>query len=231
MPHCPSCFESTPPNADIGSGLIAQTSRDDFPFFSFAMTRRQTVNYGDADWVCLLFAGPSLSRETIDAILVNEPFPYDYTPPLPADFMFLPFAFVRWQVSQTTAGIADLEHDIVQQDEELISTNDPRTRELTLRDSLFRMRRRHFMLQRRWRFAQELARNLARCFDHIEGREASQNPGKYSAKLRDGVQEQHFILGIMRHDLDNLTLRINAQQTVVRLLKASANPHMACSAG
>jgi hypothetical protein len=51
--------------------------------------------------------------------------------------MFLPFAFVRWEVSQTTTGIADLERDI-QHDEELRFIDYSRELEPDLRESLVR---------------------------------------------------------------------------------------------
>ena len=66
------------------------------------------------------------------------------------------------------------------------------------------------MLHRRWSFAQELARNLTRCFDMIEKRNSSVGPVEYSAILRDNVQAQEAILGTLIQDLDITPLRMEA---------------------
>ncbi|OKL56802.1 hypothetical protein UA08_07777 [Talaromyces atroroseus] len=187
-------------------GIVTQTPLDDLEFFSLCMSKTMAVSHQDPDWLCLLFAGPSLPRRIIDDILLDEPFPSDCD-----DFMVIPYSLARWQVGTIASGVGHLERDIIQQEEGLTSTDVPRSRELALRDSLYRIRKRQFMLQIRCKFAQELARSLNRCFDNIE-RTAEV---KYSSRLRDGVQELESILRIVKHDIENVALRVNAQQAVL----------------
>jgi len=184
----------------------------------------------DTDWICLFFAGPNLPLEAVEELLCRDPFPNDYAPPLPPDFMFLPVALLRWQVEQTANGLTDIKRDLVSQDEELI----PKTtnglidikREImsqdkdliskdthdfkSIRINLFKTRNKLIMLHRRWSFAQELARNLTRCFDRIEKRNSSVEPVEYSATLRDNVQAQEATLGTLIQDLDVTPLRMEA---------------------
>ncbi|KAK2762828.1 hypothetical protein FQN54_001003 [Arachnomyces sp. PD_36] len=197
-----------------GIGLILHTPSDDYPFFSFSMTDQHVEEYqGNADWVCLFFAGPNFPLEAVEALLCKDRFPNDYGPSLPLDFMFLPVSVLRWQVEQTTSQLVSIKSQIIRGDEGLISRD---TYDFAdIRTNLFNMRRKHLMLHRRWMFAQEFAEILARCFRTIEKRCSSLEPVEYSASLAERVRTQKSILGTVLHDLETIPLRIDAQQTMI----------------
>lgn len=85
-----------------------------------------------------------------------------------------------------------------------------------IRTNLFQMRKRHLMLNRRWFFARELARNLAECFERIEMRMSVEEPVAYSVTLKNDVLSQEAILESLSHDLETTPMIIEAQQRMVR---------------
>ena len=135
--------------------------------------------------------------QEIEDILCQDLFPHDYVAPVSPDFMFLPVAMLRWQVQQISDELTKIKEEIIRQDEDLV-TKDMRDFK-NIRTNLFKMRKRHLMLNRRWLFAKELARNLTQCFDMIERRNSIEEPVAYSTVLR------------------NKPLRMEAQQTMVRV--------------
>lgn len=85
-----------------------------------------------------------------------------------------------------------------------------------IRTNLFQMRKSHLMLNRRWLFARELAKNLAKCFERIEMRMSVEEPVAYSVTLKNDVLSQEAILGSLLHDLETTPMMIEAQQRMVR---------------
>ncbi|OCL03571.1 hypothetical protein AOQ84DRAFT_302541 [Glonium stellatum] len=203
--------------------FIAQTPRDDnYPFFSFSISDKCLEGHQrNPDWVCLFFAGSDTDLDVVESVLCRDPFPNDYVAPLSPDFMILPVALLRWQVDQITAGLTALKDKIREQDEVLLKNMNFKTARTnmfqfkSIRMNFFQMRQMHWMLHRRWSFAQEFAGNLTKCFDRIEKRNSDDGPVAYSAILRDTVQSQEAILGTLLNDLDSTPLRMDTQQTML----------------
>ena len=201
----------------VVKGFMAQSPVDDiYPFFSFFLADQYPEgHHRDADWVCIFLASPELALQEIEDILCRDLFPHDYITPISPDFMFLPVAMLRWQVEQISDELTKMKKDMIKQDEELVTQNMCDFK--NIRTSLFHLRKRHFMLNRRWLFAREMAKNLTSCFDRIEKRNSTEEPVAYSATLRDTVLSHEAFLGSLLHDLDTTPLRIEAQQTMVRV--------------
>lgn len=85
-------------------------------------------------------------------------------------------------------------------------------------ERLSRIRRLHYQTQLRYAFAQDFTLNLAKCFDNIKERHHvnSKIQVTYPPVLQRIVQSQKDVLGNIGRDLDNLPLRIEAQQSMVR---------------
>ncbi|EWC45153.1 hypothetical protein DRE_06041 [Drechslerella stenobrocha 248] len=196
--------------------LIAQTPKDNLPFFSLALTE---LNNGrqksDADWVCLVFADQGVDLEKL---MCNVPFPSDFSPPFSPDLMFLPVSLLQWQVEQTRDHVNYLTERIVGQDEKLISEApvfDKIKRLEEIRSALFRLEKEHLMLHRRWTFEQDLAAKLLQCFQAIERRKSHDELATYSQKLRQRVHTQSDLSSTLRHDLDTVPEKIRFQHAMI----------------
>jgi hypothetical protein len=205
------------------SAFVVQTPSDDedYYFFSLSLTDKHSERHHqrDTDWVCLFFAGPGLSRGKVESLLCDESFPHDFAEPLSPDFMFLPVALLCWQVQQAKHELTEINREIQNQDEKLMTTMNWRGVE-SIRSALFKMEKSYWMLRRRYLFVQEMARNLLLCFERIEKRGSSEDePAKYSASLLGRVQAQEATLKYFQHDMDATPLRMKAQQRRVGLLR------------
>ena len=197
------------------TGFIVQTPADNMPFLSFAVTEKSSRGrLIDADWVCLIFAHPSIPLESL---LCRDTFPSDFTPPLSPDFMILPSSILQWQVEQTRDGLTSLSKKILEQEEKLLVKSGPPEFE-AIRNAIFDLGKNHMVLRRRWLFEQGLATSLIRCFDKIEQRSSREQQAKYSETLRQRVQIQEELSKTLQHDLDTTPGKIKAQQAMVRNL-------------
>jgi hypothetical protein len=185
------------------------------PFLSFAVTEKSSTRWPrDADWVCLIFAHPSIPFESL---LCRDTFPSDFTPPLSPDFMILPASVLRWQVEQTGDGLTTLSEKILDQEKKLLVKSGPPKFE-AIRNTIFDLGKNHMMLHQRWLFEQGLATSLIRCFDKIEQRSSREQHAKYSETLRQRVQIQEELSKTLQHDLNTIPGKIKAQQAMVRNL-------------
>jgi hypothetical protein len=210
---------------------MAQTPRDDMPFFSFALTQLSTStggitasprsgvssssngNSGSSDWVCLLFASADFDPESI---FTRDVFPPDYyKPPRSPDFMALPTWILRWQVEHLRRSLIELRSTMVA-DDEVNMKNTSREELILAREKIFQREKTHLMLHRRWLFAKELADTLIRSFDIITTRTSNNNRlEEHSAMAKQNVVIQQSMLQTIQHDLDMTPWSIKAQCEMV----------------
>jgi hypothetical protein len=119
-----------------------------------------------------------------------------------------------------TASLASLKDEILTQDEKFVTQSSTDTNTFKgVREILFHFRRQHLLLHRQLLFGQELARNLCTCFDKLQRKYTSDRPGErkvaYSATLREIVVDGVENLATLKLDLENLPLRIDAQQSML----------------
>lgn len=212
---------------------MAQTPRDDMPFFSFALTKLSTSTGSitaspasgvsntsngssarSSDWLCLFFAGADFDLESI---FTRDIFPSDYyKPPRSPDFMALPTWVLRWQVEHLRRSLTELRSAMVA-DDEVNMKNTSREQLVLARDKIFQREKTHLLLHRRWLFAKELADTLIRAFDIIATREStsSRRPEVHSETLKQNVAIQQSMLQTIQHDLDMTPWSIKAQCEMV----------------
>ncbi|OKL58252.1 hypothetical protein UA08_06496 [Talaromyces atroroseus] len=202
--------------------LMAQTPRDDMPFFSFALTQLSTSagsitaspSSGNSisrsfDWVCLFFASADFDLESI---FTRDVFPPDYHEPHRSpDFMALPTWILRWQVEHLRRSLFELRSTIVADNE--INMKTPSREHLVLiREKIFQREKSHLMLHRRWLFAKELADTLLRSFEIITTRTNNKNCLEVHSEIaKQNVMTQQSMLQAIQHDLDMTPWSIKAQ--------------------
>ncbi|EPS41010.1 hypothetical protein H072_5130 [Dactylellina haptotyla CBS 200.50] len=202
---------STVVDTDTAISFIGQTPKDNLPYFSFALTELNNVRVkADADWACLIFADDGID---IERLLCNTSFPSDFHPPVAPDFMFLPSCLLQWQVQETRDKVNTLAEDILAQDDKL--TNGLAKSLEEMRRELFKLEKRHLVLQRRWTFEQDLASKLLQCFQVIERRASRDDVATYSRKQRQHVQTQNDLSGTLRYDLDTIPGKIKFQHGMI----------------
>ncbi|KAF2824586.1 hypothetical protein CC86DRAFT_296005 [Ophiobolus disseminans] len=196
-------------------GFIVQSpSDDDNPYFSFALSSSHAPGYNrERDWTCLYFGSPQLNHEELKDLLEDMKYPDPDL--LPPDFMILPTTMLLWQVDRIASAVTELKRELMKLDDK--DTNEESKDLRSFGQELSKIRKLHYRTQLRHAFALDFALNLARCFDSIEKSHCveSETQSKYPHVLRRIVQSQKDVLGNIGRNLDNLPLRIEAQQSMM----------------
>jgi hypothetical protein len=199
--------------------IVQSPSDDDNPHFSFALSSSHAPGYNrERDWTCLYFGSPQLNHEKLKDLLEDMKYPDHHPDLLPPDFMILPTAMLLWQVDQIANAVTDLKREFMKLDDK--NTNE-KSEDVHLRSfgqELCKIRKLHYRTQLRHAFALDFSLNLARCFDSIEKSHCvkSETQSKHPHVLRRIVQSQKDVLQNIGRNLDNLPLRIEAYQSMVR---------------
>lgn len=210
--------------ANGGLGFIAQSpSDDDDPHFSFALTSFSSHAPGHSrvrDWTCLYFGSPQLDHEWLKNRLEQMEYPQRDSDVLPPDFMILPTTILLWQVDQIAEAVARLKCKLMELDDKNTNEGSEDGHLRSFGQELSKIRKLHYQTQLRHAFALDFALKLVRCFDRIEKSYCvgSETQSKSPHALRGIVQGQKDVLGNIGRTLDNLPLRIEAQQSMVRAI-------------
>ncbi|KAF3128853.1 hypothetical protein TWF703_009228 [Orbilia oligospora] len=169
------------------TSFIAQTPKDDLPYFSLALTELNNCrSKSDADWGCILFTDRGIDLENL---ICNIQFPSDFSAPLPPDFMFLPACLLQWQVQETRDQVNTLSDRILAQDDKLAG--------------------------RKTEGLENLAAKLLQCFQTIERSASKEEVATYSRKLCQQVRTQNDLSGTLKHDLDTIPGKLKFQHGMI----------------
>lgn len=203
-----------------GLGFIVQSpSDDDDPYFSFALSSSHAPGRSrERDWTCLYFGSPQLNHKGLKDLLEHMKYPNRDSDLLPPDFMTLPTTILLWQVDRIASAVTQLKRELMKLDDKNTNEESEDVHLRSFGQELSKIRKLHYRTQLRHSFALDLALNLARCFDSIEKSHCveSETQSKSPHVLRRIVQGQKDVLANIGRTLDNLPLRIEAQQSMVR---------------
>ena len=184
------------------------------PFVTLAITEvHEEGRQKGLDWVCLLFAAPDIK---LQSLLSADAFPPDYAP-LSPDFMFLPAGVLKWHVEQTRERLAVLMEDVIEEEENVISSAPGNL--YNLKRTLFELGKTHRKLHQRWLFERELAENITRCFDEIARRQSKDHSiPDYSRTLRQRVETQVNSSMMLQYNFEEIPSKIKAYHRMVTTL-------------
>ncbi|KAF9886494.1 hypothetical protein FE257_011401 [Aspergillus nanangensis] len=189
--------------------LFLQTPRDSMPFIAFSITElpAEARKHG-SDWVCLLF----LTHEIALQSLLREPsFPSDYSPLFP-DFMYIAVRILENQLELVREGLRGPTAALVREEEGILQMKpDDFGR---ARRALFDIEKRVRELRDRWRFVQDLAECLTRCFGEIvsvSGGGQKEKGGCYSRMLSQRVGTQVAIAAMLELEFESIPAAIEEQ--------------------
>jgi hypothetical protein len=199
--------------------IVQSPSDDEDAYFSFALSSSHAPGYNrERDWTCLFFGGPQLNSKKLKDLLEDMKYPDHHPDLLPPDFMILPTTILLWQVGRIARAVTELNREFMELDEK--NTNE-KSEDVHLRSfgqELSRLRKLHYRAQLRYAFALDFALKLARCFESIQKSHCvvSETQPKHPHVLSRIVQSQEDVLRNIGRNLDNLPLRIEAHQSIVR---------------
>jgi len=149
----------------------------------------------------------------LKSLLREDSFPSDYGQ-LSPDFLFLPVSILKKQMEQVRDGLTVLMKRVLEEERNVVS-KDPDDLGI-VRGQLFELEKTHLMLHDRWLFGQELARNLAKCFDEIPRRESKDNStAAYSKVLLQRLETQVTLSKMLNPSFNTIPSKIRAQHRMV----------------
>ncbi|EJT76749.1 hypothetical protein GGTG_06665 [Gaeumannomyces tritici R3-111a-1] len=179
-------------SANMGLAVQAPATAGDGLAYCFSLTN---IRGFESDWVCLFVGARDVCPQRVASLMSQDPFPSDFVPPLPPDFMFLPICVLSYDISELARGVDEVNSGVLHIVGQLTEAGIPEAgvpteiggsdaavsllsehignlheptdmyRIRAGRAGLLKIQQKHLALKRRWSFLREFAHKLGSYFE------------------------------------------------------------------